>query len=205
MLGDDHTSPYDVAVSLGSDCQVAHRLQESVPSFKSGPFDWLLTPFLSLVQALERDFDEFMLPAHLYRPDKENGRVVQDRHYGVISVHDFIESTPLNNIEVQQKYQHTAENLRQVLRSNARVLLIRKDLRRRQAEELSSVLGRLYPQLSWTLLALMNTSEPSWKLPRVNNVFLKTTSHWTGDEKSWARLLTPFHANTKETQHGRRR
>src|ERR1700694_5845458 len=50
---------YDVPISLGSNCEVAHQLSENGYRPASYPFDWLVLPFDALCALLERHFAGF--------------------------------------------------------------------------------------------------------------------------------------------------
>lgn len=183
--------PFDLAVSLGYDRQVAYQLRGTAPTIE-GPFDWLTTPFAGLMRALQQDFAGFMAPENLVRcPGADH--VVCDIRYGVLAANDFTASSPLNATEVQDKYRLAVNRFRNVMQSHRPVLFVRHNIERHEAAELIDFLSRLNP--AFRLLALTNTPEKSWELPFVTNARLKPFSRWEGDDDAWAKLLAPFHVD----------
>lgn len=63
---------YDYVVSLGANCEVAHHIERYFSIKRRNPFDWWITPFNGLVDALETDFE------HLFR----DARVEQEIKIG---------------------------------------------------------------------------------------------------------------------------
>src|SRR5947209_282461 len=56
---------FDVAVSLGSRCEVAFQLAQHGYRDASFPFDWIVTPIGALYQLIENDFKGLLDPGDL--------------------------------------------------------------------------------------------------------------------------------------------
>lgn len=78
-------TPFTHLVSLGNDCTTAFQLRGAFPDlFLPSAFDWLVTPFDSLLRILEDDGEQFGLSLRAAA-----GWNVECERYGVLHVHDF--------------------------------------------------------------------------------------------------------------------
>lgn len=85
--------PFDHIISLGARCQTAHQIRRYFGVQTPWPFDWWVTPTMSLIELLENDFDGLFDPNCLEIGD---GKAPGDgkhwtlcRRTGVIHAHDF--------------------------------------------------------------------------------------------------------------------
>src|SRR5262245_43310694 len=128
---------FDMAISLGGSCQIAHQLRLNQIRSAAFPFDWIITPVESLCAFIESDFRDFLAPENLrlnvnMDPDPP---CVEDARYNVLFPHDFPHDVSfLREIEhVKAKYQRRIDRFRTVLASDAKVLLMRTDIERGHA------------------------------------------------------------------------
>ncbi|MGB8468330.1 MAG: DUF1796 family putative cysteine peptidase [Candidatus Babeliales bacterium] len=164
----------NIAISLGGCCTNALMLREYNVRQAAYPFDWIISPFDSLYQAIADDFKYFLDVAYLHVAS--NNCMVID-YYGLYYVHDFptIDSpaaikehkavsmrpiTPLRNDwekylpQIQEKYQRRIERFRTALRSKDHVFLFRSDISKEQAIRLRDLLETMYPAAQFTLIVL---------------------------------------------------
>ncbi len=190
---------YDQAVGLGFNCQVAHQLEHNKVRFFAYPFDWCQTPFDSLLAFIANEGKDFLEWGNICALKPHHGDPthleVVDLVYGITTFHDFLTSPHLGNYaQVKSKYDKRTKRFFDLLKSNQRVLFIRQDLSKEQAEYLDEVLHSTYPNLNYTLLVINATEEykPSWGLPRIANFYMEPVADWTGNYSRWTEILSQF-------------
>ncbi|ESZ59975.1 hypothetical protein X727_31255 [Mesorhizobium sp. L103C119B0] len=121
---------FKFAVSLGASCSVAYQIRRYFGQETAFPFDWLITPFASLIQLIENDLQSFVEPAHLapyqnyfsllntnhlvlhhHDVPRENGRIVPDWAAHVEQVRD--------------KYEFLGQRWREMMTDPEPVLFVR--------------------------------------------------------------------------------
>jgi hypothetical protein len=187
---------YDAFISLGGSCQTAHQLEANKLKGPSLPFDWVVSPFSSVHALIANDFAGLLEKENLALvQDDEIGWYVEDQKYRIRFLHDF----PLD-LEfmraydaVRSKYQRRSKRLLELLNASRRVLLIRLDSTREEAQAFTEMLHQKFPQLRYDLLALSNTPEmqSDWGLSRITNLFLPqpVPYFWAGLDKPWREML----------------
>lgn len=83
---------YDHIVSLGSFCMTAHQIRRRFPASKAFPFDWLVTPTVSLQDMFETGFSQLVQPNNMEIVTEAAGLAVMCRRYGIMHYHDFYEA-----------------------------------------------------------------------------------------------------------------
>lgn len=190
---------FQVAVSLGGDCMPSYHLRNHKIPTLSSPFDWILTPTNALLTLIERDFEGFLDPAMLYLLiRKEEMCYVGDRRYGCTSLHDFIVGQPLDDPNVQSKFQHKIDNFRRVLRTEAPVLFVRHCMGRGDAERFAILMARLWPRLRWHLLVVNDAPEEPWGLSWATNKTMDPSVPYPGDADAWSWAIAEFTFAWKE-------
>jgi len=190
--------PYDQVVGLGFGCQVAHQLEENGVRKLAYPFDWFHTPFDGLAWFIVNQGKEFLnadklIVAGPYPGDPVHlqvGEIV----YGIVSYHDFL-SNMSNYVEIKAKYDRRIKRFFDLLNSDQRVLFVSQSYTRMQIENLDGVLQILYPNLSYTLVAINSTPEymDSWELDRIENFYMEETpGDWRGNTPRWKEILSQF-------------
>ena len=197
--------PYDVVVSLGNMCQVAHQIEINSMRSAAYPFDWVITPFPSLYFFIANEGRFFLEPDRLVfcedQPDgtgKEIKSFIKDLNYHMEFFHDFELSPDFmkDYPAIKEKYNRRIERFFELLRSKKRVLFVRRNLNYKEAVLLDKLLKKKYPQLRYTILALGDTQDmkSNWKLKRVKNFYLRELEPWSwvGDPWAWNEILQQF-------------
>lgn len=197
VAADEHQ--YDEAVSLGYSCQVSWNLENNSRRTFAYPFDWFRTPFDSLTAFIKNagaeffDFDKLNVIGP-YPGDIPYFHVI-DLVYGIESFHDFFVTPPLWNYQyIKDKYDRRIKRFFSLLNSQKRVLFVRQDCTREQAEFLDQLLHDLYPNLSYNLLVVADDDEflNDWGLERIKNYYIKNVVDWHGDVERWQEVLNNF-------------
>lgn len=87
---------YSNYISLGSFCSVAMELERYGLRSASYPFDWLLSPFNGVIEAINSKF-EALFDESLYEQSKQRLYVYRNSKYNFEFVHDFTKYKPLSS------------------------------------------------------------------------------------------------------------
>lgn len=182
---------FDLAISLGDECQAAHQLFLNGMRHAAYPFDWLETPFDSLYRLIECEFAGFLARENL----EFRGRTIAETKFRVNIDHDFPivpEFMPFYD-QVRQRYDRRIARFLADLRSSQRIVFLRVNLTRAEAVRLTALLDLRYPNLDYLLVAIGHQEEMKtpWELPKVRNVHiaLATPPVWHGDSEAYRELL----------------
>jgi hypothetical protein len=185
-------------ISIGASCNLAMALRKFNLRQASYPFDWLISPFESLYQAISEDFQHFFEPNSLTLRMSDRYGVLD--YYGFHFVHDLPSTNP-NTSEsdaidpgenhmlggflrddwrdfvpmVQEKYQRRIKRLHDLLSSSEMVYLIRLgDMVRAQAIQFRDLLTQKYPNLQFVLVVIGRNSEAQgdWNLENIKNFYI---------------------------------
>jgi hypothetical protein len=185
---------YDVAISLGERCEVAHQLNEHGYRTLSYPFDWIITPFSALCQLLERDFASFLNRDDLRLPE-ECPCIVDSM--GLNFYHDFpITESFLSEYEpVKEKYDRRIARFREVLESGDRVAFVRMELSRDEAQQLRDLIRRKFPGLDFVLIAVNERPHEmeEWGLDQVRNFSIEGVEGWYGNTAAYGEVFEAVH------------
>lgn len=184
-------------ISLGQACTVAGALREYGIRVAAYPFDWIVSPFAGLYQALEDDFIHFLQEDSLIIRSYDKYGIVD--YYGFEYVHDFPAMQPNDEFaeligeghvtggvlrddwksflpQVKAKYTRRIERLHNVLSTAVEnVYLIRYGgITQNQAVQLRDLLYKKYPQLDFELIILVNSVDlkSDWGLKNIKNFYL---------------------------------
>jgi hypothetical protein len=187
---------YDAFIGLGGSCQIAHQLEVNKLKGPSLPFDWVVSPFSSVHALIANDFADLLEKDNIALvQDNEVGWYVDDQKYRIRFLHDFPLDLDFMRAydAVRSKYERRSKRLLELLKTSKRVLLIRLDATREEAQAFAEMLREKFPQLRYDLLALGNTPEmqSDWQLPRITNLFLPqpVPYFWAGLDKPWREIL----------------
>lgn len=196
--------PYDDVVSLGSACQPAWYFKGYGMRRSAYPFDWLVTPFEGLISFIINKGDHFL--------EKENLRTLEvlggdppilhvvDVKYDIHIVHDFYFDMQ-NYDKIKTNYKRRIERFFKLLESNKRVLFVRVQMNRSEAQVLDALFQRLYPKLDYTIVAVSDEpdAEHDWGFERIKNYYMKQTpGEWMGDGDKWREILYQFTIKEKK-------
>lgn len=178
-------------ISLGSACGPALNLRNLNLRSEAYPFDWTVTPFDSLYNALREDFKYFLADL-LIRPDNQG---VID-HYGINYTHDwptlhqphidalnadFISNCTLfsawqNALPlVREKYQRRINRFRNACLSQNKIFFIRsEETDKEQAVKLKDLIVNIYPSLDFTLIIFGSDIkfQNPWNIDKIKNFYV---------------------------------
>jgi len=78
---------YHKIVSIGSNCEVTWNIRNYFGVDRAYPFDWWMTPFNSMIQLLDNQFDGLFDGRNIYVPPDR--KTVVDKRYNLMYHHDF--------------------------------------------------------------------------------------------------------------------
>jgi Putative papain-like cysteine peptidase (DUF1796) len=191
-------------ISLGQICSVAGAMRDNGLRVIAYPFDWLVSPFPALYQALNDDFEHFLQDDSLTMRMSDRYGILD--YYGFHFVHDFPAQQPNDSFAeligenhvtggilcdnwrdslpaVKAKYHRRIERFRNTLLGSEPVYLIRHfDITKDQAIQLRNLLYKKYPQLNFILIILGKSDEmkQDWHLESIKNIYLDEN-----DPKQW--------------------
>jgi hypothetical protein len=195
-------------ISFGARCAPASNLRIYGVRMAAYPFDWMVSNFDSLYQALQDDFAHFLEAKYLvFYPEKN---AVLD-YYKFEFLHDFpsyqnqVLIADVDNhhvlggkirddwkdfiLVVQEKYFRRIERLRAVFEGNDKVYIIRHlGMNKDQSEKLRDLLIKKYPNLDFTLIVGSNNENMKidWGLSHVKNYYINPSKL---DYHEWAKIF----------------
>jgi len=191
-------APFDAIISLGGNCQIAFQLNINGLRHYSLPFDYWITPFMSLYNLLENKFVHFLDKENFIfsPPNETSSSWVVDSLYGVIMIHDFkLDVDFLKDYEmVRAKFERRIDRFYTVLSKSNYVLFIRNWITKDEAIALDELLGRLFPHLSYRLVVLSSSEESfstDWGFDRIKNFYLRQPVPYValGDNQAWKEIF----------------
>ena len=190
-----HAVRYDAVINLGGDCTVARQLIKHNLRPYALPFDWAITPFNSLYRLLENKFNGFLDKKNLVLRKKLR-KYFYDTHYNTYiyfsrSIQNSIHRQKQVNYNVNYKklitvYKKRIKQFYTLLRTSKKVLFIRKNSTKQQAQALSSLIHKLFPHLEYTLLVIGTTAHymQPWHIKQVYNYYISPHNN-----QAWTALL----------------
>lgn len=183
-----------VYISLGRSCQPAFFLRDLQLRNESYPFDWLISHYESVYDALADDFSRFF--AHLsLNPDKTAAvdyyglefrnvwRHEGHRYNQVLDLINWQEQVPL----VTENFARKINRFREACNSNKKVIFVRwEDINFEQAVQLRDLIKSKYPNLSFILMVIKECPEfeSPWREENIRNF-----SFPFNDGEAWKRTL----------------
>ncbi|MDR3550770.1 MAG: DUF1796 family putative cysteine peptidase [Candidatus Babeliales bacterium] len=188
-------------ISLGRACPSALNLRKLHMRSDAYPFDWVVSPFDSLLTALQTDFQYFLSDLRL-RDDRQG---VID-YYGISYIHDwptvnqphvdalntdFISNNPIspqwqNALPfVKEKYRRRIERFRAACMGNEKVFFVRsEEITKEQAITLRDFFNAKYPALDFVLVVLKSDASfvSPWNIDKIKNFYIVSLNH----TDSWA-------------------
>lgn len=109
---------YDNYISLGYFCEVAQDLEKLGLRNQSSPFDWGISWFPSVIDAIDKEFDDFMAYDHLSQNVNRRERYHED-NYHFYFFHDFNKYKPLSYQykKVKEKYDRRIKRFLSTIKS----------------------------------------------------------------------------------------
>ena len=200
-------------VSLGRACEVAFQIRMHSNKTDSDFFDWLITPFDGLMEALRSNLDGLLEADELYLQADKN--FVNNKRTGIQYGHVFmrdeshnIPDTFLEDLpRVREKFDYLKAKFFSNAKSEGPICFIRRDINSSQAKILEEQLEAMFPSLDFKL-ACVNAEDVGLgdtNSPRIIDLRIVNSAHdGLGFPEPWAEALTgaglttqPF-AQTKE-------
>lgn len=116
---------YNVFISLGCTCAVARSMQKYGLRSFSGPFDWCISEFRSILHTLETDFDDFLYKDNL-QPEESIAEIkydydcpiyIRDKKYNFLFTHEVQANLEKEYDSIYEKYNRRINKFRE-LRGN---------------------------------------------------------------------------------------
>jgi Putative papain-like cysteine peptidase (DUF1796) len=188
---------YDEVVGLGYSCQIAYQIGENGYRKYAYPFDWITSNFNGLILFIANRGAGFLEWGNFTTSGLIKGTSTYsttDNVYGFILIHDFYWPLEKSYPIIKAKYDRRIQRFFNLLNSDKRVLFIRLDLSRSEAEYLDQLLASQFPNLSYTILVLNNDirAQRDWGLKNVRNFYLPQNGTWQGDSRRWKEILSKF-------------
>jgi len=196
---------YDFAVSLGTACIVANKMENNNLKLFSGPFDWIVGSPERVNYLIKNNFKDFFLYDNLEIEGRKGGKfLVRDKLNGLLSVHDFKESG--NKIaeseysDVMEKYDRRIKRFYDWCRRSEKALFIifagpQKDLS--DVYRIKETIGFSFPQLYFDILVVYLCPEKISEIKRIDeNLYLAQVYHdesnWPKSDLHWKNILSHF-------------
>ena len=149
---------FDNFISIGGDCGVGTALRNLRYKDASYPFDWSITNFQFILKCFKTDFKNMFDDLNNIKKDV-NGKLT-NKEGTIRFYHDYEynELTESKRRETKNKYKRRVNRLLSLMRSNKKILFIRKcnDDSVKKLDNLSKIIKSKYPTLSFNIL-LFNT------------------------------------------------
>jgi hypothetical protein len=199
---------YDEAVSLGSICQPAWHLKANGVRKGAYPFDRVITPFHALIPFIAQRGAGFLEKDHLKILEVLYGEHTSYEHvvdlaYDIHFIHDFHHPDMCNYDNVKAKYERRVQRFFELLESDKKILFVRVQMNRHEAQILDDLLHSQYPHLEYTLVAISDDPDAltDWGLERVRNFYMQQIpGDWRGDSQRWTEILSQFSVKSAKKQ-----
>lgn len=207
-LSNDSLINATTVISLGQACNVAGALRDNGLRMNAYPFDWTVSPFSALYNAINDDFEHFLQTGSLSIRVSDRYGIID--YYGFHFVHDFPANQPNDKFaeligenhvtggiivdnwreylpSVQEKYYRRIERFKVACLGKETIYFIRYgDTSRSQAIQLRDLIANKYPSLEFILIILGRSSEmhESWNLDKIQNYHLNEN-----EPREWAAIF----------------
>ena len=105
---------FDNCISLGWYCGVAASMSKVGVRDFSGPFDWYWSDFRSVVELIDREFEDFFVRENLVA-DPDNPKVFEDKKYGFRCFHDVKTDLDSDYAVIHERYRRRADRFLKAL------------------------------------------------------------------------------------------
>ncbi len=202
-LAELHKS-YDLAFSLGSNCEPTYQLRRHHLRRCAGPLDWFVAgPVKHLCEQLDQRFAAFMQLEHLemIRPLRTKYAVV-DRLNKYVSYHDFSlypdGQWQRGYPEFRAKLDRRVERFYAALEHGERLLFLRTHISREDALQLQTALSK-HVKGQFELLVVNPAEETSyedqWQLDGICSILMRKGKTWSGCDEAWERVFQHITVN----------
>lgn len=201
-------------ISLGQACSIAGAMRLFGIRFEAYPFDWLVSPYDALFQALSEDFRDFLREDSLTVREFDRYGILD--HYGFHFVHDFPALSPNDDIAaligdnhvtggvlvsdwrsflpaVKAKYLRRIDRFNKLLSSSEEVYFIRHhDTTKEQAIRLRDLMRNKYPGLVFILIVVGGSADMrlDWNLESIRNFYFDNEP--SKEQEQWEVIFKLF-------------
>lgn len=179
-------------ISLGGGCRVAYQLRRRRLRAESMPFDWIRTPFASVVELIDGDFAGFLRAEDL-RLHEGPPRVLRDRRLGIVLPHDVDVFTAEGAEGLRARFQPRIDAFRRALATRRHVVFVRRNLGGAEAEQLLAVMRARRPELRVTVVAVDDRPDAPRSIGRHGDLLRVSApgraNGWSGCDVAWDWIL----------------
>ena len=185
-------------ISLGRPCEVGFQIRMHSKKSDGDFFDWLITPFDSLMMALNNNFENLLNLDDLYRQEDMNfvNNRVTGIQYGHVFLRDKSHNIPANFLEDLPRVQSKFEYFRRKFCSNAdgsqELCFVRRDVNSEQGQVLEARIAEMFPSLDFKIACVNSQDLGIWMLknPRILDLRVVDGGHdGLGYPQDWATAL----------------
>ncbi len=157
-----------LVISLGRTCRVARLCQKTKLRSYAFPFDWIVTPFSSLCELIENDFEGFFNFKHFTR--WVEGKQIINTRYDFYFPHEPIhledwsdssegllpktEQAQNSYRETQEKYNRRIARFYEAFASTIPLYLVREDITKDETIYLYELLKKRFPFKTFTVIGV---------------------------------------------------
>ncbi len=193
---------------VGLDCQVKYHLKKQHIPVQDSPFDCIEATAESVLKMFKHQFEGFLERQNVRLP---HGESVFDVHYKVtlmgplvdipfiIDLVDVKRWLKLKDAEstgfakIKAIHDERVQKLLTLLKSDKRILFIRKGITKAQVIRLDALLQKLYPDLTYGIVALGEDGSyiDDWGFPRIRSFYLGPLDYtiWSANDFAWQKVF----------------
>ena len=196
---------YDVAVSLGTACIVANKMENSNLRLFSGPFDWIVGSPERVHYLIKNNFKDFFLYENMEIEGRKDGKfLVRDKLNWILSVHDFKETgNKIDEFEyrkVMEKYERRIKRFYDWCRLSEKalfVIFISSEEDFSDVYTTKEVIHNYFPQLRFDILIVFLCPEKVSEIKIMDDdIYLAHIYHdesnWAKSDLHWKNILNHF-------------
>lgn len=211
---------YDHVISLGATCTPAWQIRHYFKQEKAFVFDWLVTPWETVLDLIGEDFRGFVSEDNVEL--SSDGTTVRNRRFPVLHHHDFhrdgnliAEDWKKDIPSVVQKYEFLANRWNEELSKRAKVLFVRHEGRLsisgkeysridgNDADGLCKLIADKYPLLDFNVLFVTALSSSPTDHRAINvEIDYANDSDWPNPEDNWKGKTSGWQAVFREITQG---
>ena len=185
-------------VSLGGVCEVAYQIKLHTDKQDADYFDWLITPFDALIEAVRNDFRDFFKLQDL--KIHSSNKCIVNVATGVYYFHDFPldeNRSVLLDFEVyydnaRSKFTHLMNKFLSLGLFDGQVVFVRRELTLSAAETLCETLESKFPKLNFKLICVNSDNSGCFQAPsnRIERITVpRSGKNGLGESESWCQEL----------------
>lgn len=185
-------------VSLGQACEVGFQIRLHTSKTDSDFFDWLITPFDSLMISLDNRFSGLLNSDDLYLQEDRNfvNNRVTGIQYGHVFArnanHDIPDNFADDLSRVKSKFSYLKRKFLSYAETESPICFVRRNINNIQAEALNAKFVTMFPTLNFTICCVNSSDAGISTLDSDRFIDLRIVDSGPdglGDSESWAKAL----------------